>query len=104
MNRILASVALLAFAGVALAQVKVGVVGTLPGPNASIGADTRGAFTLASKLSGGKVGGLQVELLVNDDQLKPENAKQIVERYLRLDKVDFDVYRQDAKFDKIRPT
>ena len=26
---------------------------------------------------------------MNDDQLKPENAKQIVERYLRLDKVDF---------------
>jgi branched-chain amino acid transport system substrate-binding protein len=70
-------------------KVKVGFVSTLSGPNASIGADIRDAFNLAIKLNGGKLGGLPVEVLVNDDQLKPENAKQIVERYLRLDKVDF---------------
>jgi len=70
-------------------KVKIGFVSTLSGPNASIGADIRDAFNLAIKLNGGKLGGLPVEVLVNDDQLKPENAKQIVERYLRLDKVDF---------------
>src|SRR6266436_3125598 len=42
-------------------RVKIGFISTLSGPNALIG----------------------------DDQLKPENAKQLVERYLRLDKVDF---------------
>jgi branched-chain amino acid transport system substrate-binding protein len=70
-------------------KVKIGFVSTLSGPNAAIGGDIRDAFNLAIKLNGGRLGGLPVEVLVNDDQLKPENAKQIVERYLRLDKVDF---------------
>jgi branched-chain amino acid transport system substrate-binding protein len=70
-------------------KVKIGFVSTLSGPNAAIGIDIRDAFNLAIKLNGGKLGGLPAEVLVNDDQLKPENAKQVVERYLRLDKVDF---------------
>jgi branched-chain amino acid transport system substrate-binding protein len=81
--------ALLALPLQAADKVKIGFVSTLSGPNAAIGGDIRDAFNLAIKLNGGKLGGLPVELLVNDDQLKPENAKQIVERYLRLDKVDF---------------
>src|SRR5205823_7234076 len=51
--------------------------------------EIRDAFNLAVKLNGGKLGGLPAEVLVSDDQLKPENAKQIGERYLRLEKVDF---------------
>jgi branched-chain amino acid transport system substrate-binding protein len=70
-------------------KVKIGFVSTLSGPNAAIGADIRDAFNLAIKLNGGRLGDLPAEVLVNDDQLKPENAKQIVERYLRLDRVDF---------------
>ena len=70
-------------------KVKIGFVSTLSGPNAAIGLDIRDAFNLAIKLNGGKLGGLPAEVLVNDDQLKPENAKQIAERYLQKDKVDF---------------
>jgi len=70
-------------------RVKVGFVSTLSGPNAAIGGDIRDGFNLALKLGGGKLGGLPAEVLIGDDQLKPENAKQLVERYLRLDKVDF---------------
>jgi branched-chain amino acid transport system substrate-binding protein len=70
-------------------KVKVGFISTLSGPNASIGTDIRDAFNLAIKLNGGKLGGLPVEVLVSDDQLKPENAKQIAERYLQREKVDF---------------
>ena len=70
-------------------KVRVGFISTLSGPNASIGSDIRDAFNLAIKLIGGKLGGLPVEVLVNDDQLKPENAKQIAERYLQREKVDF---------------
>ena len=70
-------------------KVKVGFISTLSGPNAAIGIDIRDAFNLAVKLNGGKLGGLPAEVLVGDDQLKPENAKQLAERYLRLDKVDF---------------
>ena len=70
-------------------KVKVGFISTLSGPNASIGTDIRDAFNLALKLNGGKLGGLPVEMLVGDDQLKPELAKQFAERYIKLDKVDF---------------
>jgi len=70
-------------------KVKIGFISTLSGPNAAIGTDIRDAFNLAIKLNGGKLGGVPAEVLVTDDQLKPENAKQIAERYLRLDKVDF---------------
>jgi branched-chain amino acid transport system substrate-binding protein len=70
-------------------KVKIGFISTLSGPNASIGTDIRDAFNLAIKLNGGKLGGLPAEVLIGDDQLKPENAKQLAERYLRLDKVDF---------------
>src|SRR5438045_546759 len=70
-------------------KVKIGFISTLSGPNAAIGSDIRDGFNLAIKLNGGKLGGLPAEVLVGDDQLKPENAKQIGERYLRLEKVDF---------------
>jgi branched-chain amino acid transport system substrate-binding protein len=77
-----------ALAAQAADKVKIGFISTLSGPNAAIGGDIRDAFNLAIKLNGGKLGGLPAEVLVGDDQLKPENAKQFVERYLRLDKVD----------------
>jgi branched-chain amino acid transport system substrate-binding protein len=70
-------------------KVKVGFISTLSGPNASIGIDIRDAFNLAVKLNGGKLGGLPAEVLVGDDGLKPEQAKQLAERYLQRDRVDF---------------
>jgi len=70
-------------------KVKIGFISTLSGPNASIGSDIRDAFNLAVKLNGGNLGGLPAEVLVGDDQLKPELAKQFAERYIKLDKVDF---------------
>jgi branched-chain amino acid transport system substrate-binding protein len=79
----------LAIHGQAADKVKIGFISTLSGPNASIGGDIRDGFNLALKLNGGKLGGLPAEVLIGDDQLKPENAKQLIERNLRLDKVDF---------------
>src|SRR5262245_66553195 len=76
------------FAAHAADKVKIGFVSTLSGPNASIGTDIRDAFNLAIKLNGGKLGGLPTEVLINDDGLKPEQAKQITERYLRQDRVN----------------
>src|SRR5215213_1594561 len=70
-------------------KVKVGFIATLSGPNAAVAVDIRDAFNLAIKLNGGRLGGLPAEVLVGDDQMKPENAKQLAERYLRLEKVDF---------------
>jgi len=84
-----ACLAAAALAANAADKVKIGFISTLSGPNASIGADIRDGFSLGIKLNGGKLGGLPAEVLVGDDQFKPETAKQLAERYLRLDKVDF---------------
>jgi branched-chain amino acid transport system substrate-binding protein len=78
-----------AVAAQAADKVKIGFISTLSGPNAAIGSDIRDGFNLAVKLNGGKLGGLPAEVLVGDDQLKPELAKQFAERFLRLEKVDF---------------
>lgn len=86
---LLAVAMLFALAASAADKVKIGFISTLSGPNAAIGGDIRDGFNLALKLSGGKLGGLPAEVLVADDQLKPENAKQIAERFLQREKVDF---------------
>ncbi len=69
-------------------KLKIGFISTLSGPNAAIGIDIRDAFNLALKLNGGKLGGLPVAMEIGDDQFKPEVAKQLAEKYVRLDKVD----------------
>ncbi len=88
-NVIAAFAVLFALSAHAADKVKIGFISTLSGPNAAIGGDIRDGFNLAIKLNGGKLGGLPAEVLIGDDQLKPENAKQLAERYLRLEKVDF---------------
>ena len=79
---------LLAGSAGAADKLKIGFISTLSGPNAAIGVDIRDAFNLAIKLNGGKLGGLPVEMETGDDQFKPEVAKQLAEKYVRLDKVD----------------
>jgi branched-chain amino acid transport system substrate-binding protein len=69
--------------------VKVGFVSTLSGPSAALGVDIRDGFLLAVKLNGGKLGGLPAEVLVSDDQFKPDVAKGLFEKNIKRDKVDF---------------
>ena len=73
----------------AASKVKIGFVSTLSGPSAALGVDIRDAFQLAVKLNGGKLGALPAEVLVGDDQFKPEVGRQLAEKYVKLDKVDF---------------
>ena len=70
-------------------KVKVGFVSTLSGPSAALGVDIRDAFLLAVKLNGGKLGGLPAEVIVSDDQFKPDVAKGLFEKNIKRDKVDF---------------
>ena len=70
------------------AKIKVGLVSTLSGPNSALGEDIRDAFNLAVKLNDGKLGGVPVEVLVGDDQFKPDVGKQLFERMVKRDKVD----------------
>lgn len=88
MNRILmTALGLVALTAAAQAQVKIGVITTLSGPAGYLGEDSRDAILLAVEQEGGKLGGVPVQVLVEDDGLKPPNGKQIAEKFLKVDKV-----------------
>lgn len=70
-------------------KVKIGFISTLSGPSAALGIDIRDAFLLAVKMNGGKIGGLPAEVVVGDDQFKPDVGRQLAEKNVKLDKVDF---------------
>ena len=70
-------------------RVKVGFLSTLSGPGAGLGVDIRDGFNLALKHTGGKLGGLDAEVIVADDQQSPDAARQTTDRLLKRDKVDF---------------
>jgi len=94
MGRILsASLALMLLAShAALAQsksVKIGFVSTFTGPAAAIGNDMRNSFELGLEHIGRKMAGLPVEVIYEDDQIKPEIGKQKTSKLLESDKVDF---------------
>src|SRR5277367_4862005 len=83
---------LLGFAiGPAVAEdkIKIGVIVTLSGPAAALGQQARDGFALAVKDLGGKMGGKDVEVVVVDDELKPDSAVGKVKGLLERDKVDF---------------
>jgi len=69
------------------APVKIGFVSTLSGPPGYLGQDIRDAFLLAIEQGGGTLGGVPVQMLVEDDGLKPGQGKQIVERFLKTERV-----------------
>ncbi len=66
----------------ALAQdpVRIGFITTLSTPAGYLGEDARDAFRLAMEQEGGKLGGVPVELVVEDDGLQPAKGKQIIDR------------------------
>ncbi|WGD54861.1 ABC transporter substrate-binding protein [Bradyrhizobium sp. CB1650] len=74
-------------------KIKIGVVLTLSGPAAALGQQVRDGFALAVKdlggKMGGKMGGRDVEVIVADDELKPDAAVTKVKGLLERDKVDF---------------
>jgi len=84
-------VLLSAAAGQAAAQekLKIGVIVTLSGPAAALGAQVRDGFALAVKDLGGKMAGRDVEVVAVDDELKPDAAVAKVKGLLERDKVDF---------------
>ncbi len=78
-------------AGQAIAQekLKIGLVLTLSGPAAVLGQQARDGFNLAVKDLGGKMGGRDVDVVIVDDELKPDIAVTKVKGLLERDKVDF---------------
>lgn len=92
MSKVAASVCLAVlagWAGPAQAQtpVKIGIITSLSGPGGYLGQDIRDGFELAIDMNGGKLGGVPVQVMVEDDAAKPGQGKQIADRLMKNDKV-----------------
>ncbi|MBN8940098.1 MAG: ABC transporter substrate-binding protein [Rhizobiales bacterium] len=83
------ALALAATASQAQEPIRIGVIETLSGPSAVLGQHARDGFQLAIRQLGGKMGGREVQVIVVDDELKPDVAIQRVQGLLDRDKVDF---------------
>src|SRR5215211_8730001 len=70
-------------------KLKIGLITTLSGSPAVLGQQQRNGLQLAIKAGGGKLGGREVELIVQDDELKPDIAVTKVKTFVERDKVDF---------------
>jgi branched-chain amino acid transport system substrate-binding protein len=69
--------------------IKIGFISSFSGPAAAIGNDMRNSFELALDHHGRKLGGLPVEVIYEDDQIKPEVGVQKTQKLIESDKVDF---------------
>lgn len=70
-------------------KVKVGLVTTLSGPGGVMGRHQKDGAELALQELKGKFGDLDAELIVGDDQQKPDIGRQVVDGMLKRDKVNF---------------
>ncbi|MGS4887967.1 ABC transporter substrate-binding protein [Roseibium sp. MB-4] len=83
---LLAAVAALSL-GVAVASaepVKVGMITTLSGGGAGLGIDVRDGFMLAVKQSGNE----EIEVIIEDDQRKPDVAVKLADKLVQAENVD----------------
>jgi len=78
------SVTLAALAGTASADTKIGMITTLSGGGAGLGIDVRDGFMLAVKQSGRD----DIEVVIEDDQRKPDIAVQLADKMIQSEKVD----------------
>ena len=77
-----------AAAGAQDAPVKIGMLTTLSGGGSALGIDVRDGFLLAVEQEGGSLGGVPVEVIVEDDARKPDIAKEIADRMVERDGVE----------------
>ena len=70
-------------------KVKIGFVTTLTTGAGVIGRDMKDAVDLAIEHIGGRMAGLDVEILYEDDGFKPETGKQKADKLVKADDADF---------------
>ncbi|MEL6598371.1 MAG: ABC transporter substrate-binding protein [Pseudomonadota bacterium] len=80
----LAALTTSAFADGHAAPLKVGMITTLSGGGAGLGIDVRDGFMLAIKQSGSDA----IEVVIEDDQRKPDIAVQLADKMVQSEKVD----------------
>ena len=69
--------------------IKVGIANDISGPFSALGAEARDGFNLAIKQLGSKLGGQPAEFVQTDMGGNPDQARQLVTRYIQREKVDF---------------
>ena len=70
-------------------SVKIGFVSTFSGPTAVIGNDMRNSFELGLDHIGRKMGGLPVEVIYENDEIRPDVGRQKTEKLIQSDRVNF---------------
>lgn len=70
-------------------KVKIGLIYTLSGPSAVLGEQARDGFMLAADKLGRKFGGLDAEIIIIDDEQKPDVAVNKARELVERDGVDF---------------
>ncbi len=80
-------IALCCMQGYAQQAVKIGFLGTFSGPAGALGQDQYDGFMLAISHSGGKLGGSAVQVIKEDDGLKPDVGVQLAQKLVERDKV-----------------
>lgn len=84
LGMLMASAALAVASTGAMAEVKVGMITTLSGGGAGLGIDVRDGFMLALKEAGRD----DIEVVIEDDQRKPDVAVQLADKMIQSEKVD----------------
>jgi branched-chain amino acid transport system substrate-binding protein len=67
-------------------QVTIGVITTLSGPLGSQGKNIRDGFDLAVAEAGGKLGGFDTKVIVEDDQVRPDTGLQAAHKLIEQDR------------------
>ncbi|HCY63628.1 MAG TPA: ABC transporter substrate-binding protein [Oxalobacteraceae bacterium] len=88
-KKTLAALLMLGLAPFARAQdkLKIGFIGELSGAQAAVGKEQLEGFMLLVERNGGKLGGVPVEIIKEDSQLKPDIANQVARRLVEREKV-----------------
>jgi branched-chain amino acid transport system substrate-binding protein len=84
---LLAGLTGLAATALAQAPIKIGYVTSFSGPVGSLGQDMYDGFMLGVEQNGGKLGGVPVQILKEDDQFKPEVGTQVVQKLIEKENV-----------------
>jgi len=83
----LAAIATLPLPAASQQPLKIGFMAELSGPQGPLGQDQYDALMLVIEQNGGKLGGVPVQVIREDSQLKPDVANQIVDKLIEKDRV-----------------
>ncbi|WP_306752199.1 ABC transporter substrate-binding protein [Paracoccus actinidiae] len=70
-------------------KVRIGLLYTLSGPSAILGEQSRDGFLMTAEKLGNSFGGLEAEIIVIDDEQKPDVAVTRAREMVERDEVDF---------------